>query len=161
MIAVPFHFFTTIASALNWWRLLSVMACISLAGCGSGTVPVSGTATYDGQPLGYGTITLSTASEAGNDPRTVVLDIRNGQFESAGTDGLMPGSYKATVLVYKGEPPSVAAPAVEGVESSGGGGEPEIEGQWEGDTTVESGKPLAISIDKASLQPLTKRSSSY
>lgn len=57
--------------------LLATLICLSLSGCGAGTATVTGEVTYDGRPVGDGTITLTPAD--GKGPVTGA-DIKDGTY---------------------------------------------------------------------------------
>lgn len=82
----------------RWVRLGVMLAClVSCTGCGSqgGRQALSGSVTYQGQPLEQGTITfLTTAGAPG--PACGAL-IRAGRFEVPAAQGLEPGAYRVVI----------------------------------------------------------------
>lgn len=81
---------------------LSVLALIltmMLCGCGGADLPtpvnVSGTVSYDQQPLKEGTIIL--VPEGANTGRKISAQIREGQFQFGGQTAPIPGKYKVKI----------------------------------------------------------------
>jgi len=71
-----------------------------LAGCSSnGRVAVSGTVSLDGKPLESGTISFRPAS--GKSGSSSGGQIRQGRFQLAAQQGLVPGKYLVTVRAFQ------------------------------------------------------------
>ncbi len=89
------------------WGLSLSFVTFSLLGCGGGGAEslhkVSGTVTYQGNPVPNVTVTFTPTGEAGSGrPGTAITDA-NGSFDSVTTynpsDGVIPGSHKITLAV--------------------------------------------------------------
>lgn len=93
-------------------RWLAVLLVGLAAGCGDGRVGVSGSVSFDAQPLESGTINFyaeGSEAPAGGAP------IENGEFKVPAIPGLLPGSYRVSISATaeaKAAPPAggVAAP---------------------------------------------------
>jgi hypothetical protein len=88
---------------------LSALLALLLAGCGPGRgrVPVSGTVTFDGQPLENGAIRFGGEQGAAG-----VGDIVNGRFsmsETGSQGGVLPGNYDVLISSWIEERGSVRA----------------------------------------------------
>src|SRR4051794_4379861 len=79
--------------------LVLLIGAVLIAGCGDPNArrAVSGTVTFNGQPLDQGRIHFAPAdkgtSEAG-------ATIENGKYKIPGDVGLVPGTYKVSVFSY-------------------------------------------------------------
>ena len=81
-------------------------ATLAMTGCGGGKgkIPVSGEVTYDGQPIVEGLIHFQPS---GNDAPVVIEAIKDGQYNTDTTGGVMPGEYTVEICAYNpGEPVS-------------------------------------------------------
>src|SRR5262245_60115494 len=58
--------------------LCTICLALALAGCGDGTHPVSGTVSFDGQPVGTGTIVFEAADGG---PGLASSGIKDGKYE--------------------------------------------------------------------------------
>lgn len=105
------------------FRLLftSIAALLLLvsAGCGSGTdqiqrYQIDGTVTFKGQPVPYGTITLMPDSEQGNSGPGSIGIIEDGNFEIPAQQGIIGGSYLATIQGQASRPESHGESVKEG-----------------------------------------------
>jgi hypothetical protein len=77
--------------------LVLVAAPLLLTGC-SGSCPVEGTVTLDGQPVDGGIIEFQPADGAPGTSRTTVhADIKNGKYSLGGGNGPAAGSYKVAI----------------------------------------------------------------
>jgi hypothetical protein len=80
---------------------LACFGAFALSGCGSGAVDnlprqaVSGTVTLDGKPLEQGTITFTPQTDL---PTPGMVSISGGSYSIPQTQGLVPGSYKVSIL---------------------------------------------------------------
>lgn len=107
-----------------FWETLTMDACrllgrsifrlsmlIALAtGCGpSGEqrLDFSGTATFDGDPIVYGSASLIPNTDAGHNGPTGLLWIENGKFNTrdAGSQGVLPGKHILRITAYPSRPP--------------------------------------------------------
>jgi hypothetical protein len=100
---------------------LCVPAVLGISGCsevddGLPREPVSGTVTFEGQPLKQGAIQFYPGPES-KDARPGGAVIADGKFSIAKAQGLMPGSYRVTIKSGEGAatppdlPPGTASPA--------------------------------------------------
>lgn len=129
-----------------------VLMLLFCSGCGSGVLPVSGSVTFDGQPLKYGTILLRSAEGNESQARQIMLEVRNGKFVTASGLGVPAGKYNVTISIFEGEaPPPIQAPT-DGSEGTGSGMEPKVVGNWRGTADVASGVELTFNIEKQALQ---------
>ena len=95
----------TLRRTATGMMLAALLYCISLTGCGRSlpeTVPVHGTVTLDGKPLGVGRITFQPIKSAAGYPnRPASGKIGNdGSFEMssfAPGDGVVPGEYQVVI----------------------------------------------------------------
>jgi len=96
------------------WFCLICLLLVAFAGCpggdaGVGTVPVTGTVTLDGSPVGGATVSFTPKS--GDLRAATGMTDSGGRFELttvAGGDGAMPGSYTVTIAKTAAQ---AAAPA--------------------------------------------------
>jgi len=98
----------------KWLVLFCLVALVGLVGCpggDSGTAPVSGTVTLDGQPVDGASVAFSPKS--GDGQAAAAMTNSEGRFEMA--NGAAPGSYGVTVTKT-----AAAAPTVEDPRSRGG-----------------------------------------
>ena len=98
----------TRAFACAWFAV-----ALSVAGCGGSNrtlYDVSGTVTFDGQPVPAGSIIFEPDVAAGNDGTQGHAEIKDGQFDTAiSQKGVTGGAYQARVRGYI--PPQGDAPA--------------------------------------------------
>jgi hypothetical protein len=83
---------------------------VVVAGCGrgeTGRVAVKGTATYEGQPVAWGSIALRPAP--GTTGPAAGTDIINGKFEIPANDGPATGSYIARIMIAEATTANSAA----------------------------------------------------
>jgi len=85
-----------------------VWVMVSAGGCGSaatpidGSVPVSGTVTFNGQPLEQGMVRF--APESGGKAQPATGQIKNGKFTmvtTASSPGVVVGKYKVSIISNK------------------------------------------------------------
>jgi hypothetical protein len=94
------------------WALLCLVG-LSVCGCTqhSGLEPVTGTVTFQGQPLDQGAIQFLPV-ESG--PTESGAGIKNGHYEIPVANGLAPGKYKVTVFSYDQNGPKVPSNVMPG-----------------------------------------------
>ncbi len=72
-----------------------------LPGCGGSDGPpryeLSGTATFNGEPIPYGTITITPDTSQGNSGPGSFAQIRDGQYETASSKGTVGGPHVLTI----------------------------------------------------------------
>jgi len=94
-------------------RVLTSLLFLSIQGCGSAdtlpeTVPVSGTVTFEGDPVPFGTIALYPLDDdIDNRGRPPMGEISEGAFRLTTfrlNDGAIPGRYKVLVDCHSGGP---------------------------------------------------------
>ena len=87
-----------------WIFVVILLAVTSVPGCGNkkGRVSVSGEVTYEGQPIVEGLIHFQPH---GNDAPVVSEPIKNGQYNTDASGGVMPGEYTVEICAYNpGDP---------------------------------------------------------
>lgn len=93
-----------IATAL----LFLVTACL-LYGCGRpagpATYELSGQATFDGQPISFGSILLEPDAELGNSGPGSVADISDGSYNTRAGKGHVGGPHVVTIIATDGTQP--------------------------------------------------------
>ncbi|MDR0870610.1 MAG: hypothetical protein LBN39_07435 [Planctomycetaceae bacterium] len=120
------------------YRLIFLLSCSVLIGCGQRTVPLKGTVTYadDGSPVPFGIVHFDSASS-----RSKATIKEDGTFvvgTMKDTDGIFPGTYDVSIVgaekpgTGKSDDPMVPPPAI-----------PLIDPKYENATT--SG--LTLSVD--------------
>lgn len=86
--------------------VVGVLGLVALAGCGGGDgfdrQAVSGTVTYKGKPIVFGSIDFSPQSGQ-NTPLN--LEIKDGKFAAEKSRGLSAGKYLVRIIGYDGPPP--------------------------------------------------------
>ncbi len=92
----------------NWLPVVLLVVVGTTLGCGarndSGTYPVSGTITYQGQPVPLGSITLVPDSSQGNRGAAVSMKIVDGKFDSANASrGHVGGPHVVTIIGLDGK----------------------------------------------------------
>ena len=102
----------------GWVSLALVAGVLSfVAGCGSGvrpidgSVPVSGTVTFNGQPLEQGMVRF--APESGGKAQPATGQIKNGKFTmltTASSPGVVVGKYKVSIISNKPFAPPALKP---------------------------------------------------
>jgi len=91
-----------------WLGLVSIVLMGTSGGCRPTsdlkTYPISGTVTYQGQPVPIGSITLVPDSTQGNRGAAVSVDIVDGKFDSANASrGHVGGPHVVTVVGLDGK----------------------------------------------------------
>ena len=98
---------------LNWNNLLRSLCCllsVSLfMGCGGGTdgpqrYPLSGSVTFDGEPVPKGFLTLSPDTEKGNKGPQGGVEIIDGKYEVPEEKGHVGGDYIVQIVGFDGVP---------------------------------------------------------
>ncbi len=98
------------------WVGLGLLALAVVAsGCGGGNsgparYKLSGTVTFDGQPVPYGNITITPDTSKGNSGPGSFAQIRDGRYQTASDAGTVGGPHVLTVTGLK------AVPGTEGVD---------------------------------------------
>jgi hypothetical protein len=78
------------------------LAILGLAGCGGGRVPVTGSVSYKGEPVGEGTIAFVAADPAGGgEAANASGEIKDGKYSIQAVRGPKPGKYKVEVYWNK------------------------------------------------------------
>ena len=90
---------------INKNTAFALILLVTVAGCGRNDLqPLSGTVTFNGEPLGVGSIQFisseSTGIEASAPP--AMAGIKDGQFNIPKAHGLKQGSYSVTITGYEG-----------------------------------------------------------
>ena len=78
-----------------------------LAGCGAGVVPryeLSGSVTYDGQPVPAGYMIFASDIDAGNPGPGSQVDIRDGKYNTMAGQGTIGGPHVVTIFAFDGQP---------------------------------------------------------
>lgn len=92
--------------------VLSVLVTIGSAGCGRREIPrfdLSGTVTYDGQPVPRGYIVFRPDRGAGNDGPGSQADIRDGRYATLPGQGTIGGLHAIQVFGFDGKPYEIPA----------------------------------------------------
>lgn len=78
---------------------------LSLSGCGEGSPysNVSGTVTYQGQPVANGEIRMTPDSNQGNQGPAVVAIIKDGAYSTPEGKGVVGGIYQLRIMGFKGK----------------------------------------------------------
>lgn len=92
----------------KFWCALTVMV-LGMMGCGTGEegparYPVSGSVTYDGQPVPRGTVAFEPDSSKGNNGPAVVAPIQDGRYETASGAGTVGGPHLVRIEGFDGQP---------------------------------------------------------
>ncbi len=92
---------------INGLCLAGAMIAISIAGCGAGNdgpprYPLSGTVTFEGQPVPIGTIYFNPDGTQGNTGPGSAADIRDGKYETPAGKGHVGGPMIIRVDGYDG-----------------------------------------------------------
>jgi hypothetical protein len=91
---------------LRWFVLLLMSSGLLLVGCGKGGPPqfnLSGKATYGGQPIPAGSLTLIPDSAQGNKGPASSVQIRNGAYDSQPENaGHFGGAYTVRITALDG-----------------------------------------------------------
>ena len=94
--------------------LCAILACCCFSGCGKvddeGRLAISGTVTYDGQPVTSGNIGFIAAKDGAGEPAGT--DIVDGHYEIPRSEGPREGSYK--IMIYADRPSGRTIAADEG-----------------------------------------------
>lgn len=95
---------------------VSCAALLLFCGCGGPEGPemvdISGTVTYQGEPIQDGAIRFVPAQ--GEQNRVTPVQIKNGAYEASGDRGLAVGNYKVEFHAYEEDTAAAADPAQEG-----------------------------------------------
>lgn len=86
---------------------LFAVLLFQLAGCGSSdprSIHLSGNATYQGEPIPYGSITFTPDSRAGNPGPQSVVEIRDGKYDTKEGVGVIGGAHTVEILGYETAP---------------------------------------------------------
>jgi len=86
---------------------ISLPALLLLAGCGGGEPPrfeLSGTVTYDGQPVPAGFIVFEPDAAAGNSGPGAQADIHDGKYRTLPGRGTIGGPHVVSVFGFDGIP---------------------------------------------------------
>ena len=78
-----------------------------LTGCGDSEVPryeLSGTVTYDGQPVPAGYMIFASDADAGNQGPGSQVDIRDGKYHTLPGHGTIGGPHVVTIFAFDGQP---------------------------------------------------------
>lgn len=97
----------TMTRSRYWLGLVSLVLLGTSIGCRAQndleTYPISGTVTYQGQPVPVGSITLVPDSSQGNRGAAVSMEIVDGKFDSANASrGHVGGPHVATIVGLDG-----------------------------------------------------------
>lgn len=86
-------------------RVLTPFLAVVLGGCSSGPTmfPLSGTVTFEGNPIPAGMISLEPDPTRGGRGPATVVQIKDGQFATDSGDGVLGGPYVARVRGYDGK----------------------------------------------------------
>lgn len=92
------------ATAVNVRSALATLTLVAAAllwGChrGDARLPVSGTATIDGQPVAYGLVAFQPAD--GHSGAGSGASLQQGKFDIPAAKGLPPGKYRVTVQAFR------------------------------------------------------------
>lgn len=87
-------------------RLYLIIAVSGLVGCGDSGVKkihISGTATYQGQPIPLGKVVFQPDRRQGNTGPMGIALIENGRFKSMPDRGVVPGALQVTIYGHNGK----------------------------------------------------------
>lgn len=88
----------------NSSRSIALLICCSaLVGCGSGKKPhhdVHGKVTLNGQPVVYGSLTFSPASNEANPGRTMIVQVRENGYDLRPNGGAVAGPANISLTHY-------------------------------------------------------------
>jgi hypothetical protein len=81
---------------------VTIFICLPfLYGCGTNSLhPLSGTATYNGKPIPYGSIMFEPDNEKGTFGSGGIADIVNGQYKTRKNGGIGMGVYHVTIYGF-------------------------------------------------------------
>jgi hypothetical protein len=84
-------------------RMVLCLAVLGLAGCGGGSrVPVTGSVSFNGEPVDNGSISFIAAdAAAGGEAVNAGGDIKDGKYSIAADRGPKPGKYKVEIYWNK------------------------------------------------------------
>ena len=77
------------------------LAVLGLAGCGGERVPVSGSVSYNGDPVDNGSISFLADSSAGGEAVNAGGDIKDGKYSIQAARGPKAGKYKVEITWNK------------------------------------------------------------
>lgn len=92
---------------------LFVAAAALIGGCGRSQYPLSGAVTYGGKPVPFGQMMIVPDETKGNAAPGVMLDFKDGRYQTPGTRGQYGGAYKVVISGFDGIPPKKQNPADE------------------------------------------------
>lgn len=106
------------AVACGWLALMLI-----LAGCGGGGVPrhpVSGTVTYNGKPVVYGTIFFDPDTTKGTDGPQGSAEIRQGRYQTEPDKSPMAGAHVVRIIAWQTTPEAgmLGAPVISNYSTS-------------------------------------------
>ncbi len=84
------------------YRLMSVVFCVLIVGCGSNLASISGKVTLDGKPLTRGTVVFQTNGQAMG--HAEIQPDGSYRIKTGDRRGLEPGTYQVTITAYKSLP---------------------------------------------------------
>jgi hypothetical protein len=94
---------TRIAGLIMWTRITATTICLGLAGCeGDGLErhQVSGTVSYQGRPVEYGTIVFEPEASAGQIAPTSFARIESGKYQTERAESPTTGRYNVRVMGF-------------------------------------------------------------
>lgn len=126
-------------------RILCLLGFV-VAGCGGSDDPfertdVTGTITLGGQPVQFGEIYFKGPVDDNDQTAQAFLPIRDGKFESVGTQHPTPGENTVTITIYETDP---------NAETEDGSTARQV-GIWTGKHTVGA-EPITIDINEGDLE---------
>jgi hypothetical protein len=87
-------------------RATFLFIVLGIAGCGGGAMPrydLSGTVTYNGQPVPVGYMTFAPDEAAGNSGPATQADIRDGLYATRPGQGTIGGPHAVTIYGFDGK----------------------------------------------------------
>lgn len=120
----PFRFAVDLMQTNGWHHGLWIACLLVLSGCGgandAGLIDVSGSATFDGQPIVYGQIDFTPDNAKGHKGPAGYAEIVDGKFDTARTGGrgVVAGAHIVRITAYPQPFPDVQVPDEE-AEASG------------------------------------------
>jgi hypothetical protein len=89
-------------------RTLTVSVALLILGCGGNEGPpryeVSGSVTYDGQPVPAGEVTFEPDASQGNQGPGSIAQIKDGQYRTERNSGVVGGPYIVRIVGFDGRP---------------------------------------------------------
>lgn len=81
--------------------VLAIVACLLSVGCEQNPYSaVTGSVTYNGQPVPSGEVRLTPDSRSGNSGPAVVCMIRDGKYQTPEQKGVVGGAYQLRIMGY-------------------------------------------------------------